>query len=158
MSFGTAHHETTSQMIELMMDMNFHGKKVLDMGCGTGILAILADKLGASEILAIDNDDWAYNNSVENIERNSSARVSVKLGGIDDVHGVFDIILANINRNVLLAQIASYSKMLIPGGVLLVSGFYEDDLAQIRECTSVNGLNFEAFITKNRWVAARFVK
>jgi len=158
MSFGTAHHETTSQVIELMMGMDFTGKKVLDMGCGTGILAVLADKMGASGTLAIDNDDWAFNNTVENIERNHSKNISAELGGIMEVHGVFDIILANINRNILLDQIYYYSDMLNPGGFLIMSGFYEEDLPAIRDCASGNGLRFESYISKNRWVAARFTK
>lgn len=158
MSFGTAHHETTSQMIELMLDMDFQGKRVLDMGCGTAILAILADKMGASGVMAFDNDSWAYNNSMENIEKNRSLHISVRFGDISDVTGDFDIILANINRNILLDQIPHYSKMLKPGGHLLMSGFYEDDLHRIRECASGNNLNFEINIMKNRWVAAKFIK
>jgi ribosomal protein L11 methyltransferase len=158
MSFGTAHHETTSQMIELMLDMDFRGKQVLDMGCGTGILAILADKMGAAGVLAVDNDSWAFNNSVENIEKNSSSHITVKLGGIDEPKGDFDIILANINRNILLDQIFYYAKMLNSGGYLLMSGFYEEDLPMIRECASINNLEFENYIMKNRWVAAKFIK
>jgi len=158
MSFGTAHHETTSQMIELMMEMEFHGKCVLDMGCGTGILAILADKMGASKVFAIDNDIWAYSNSIENIEKNVSSRITVNLGEIDDVPADFDIILANINRNVLLDQISHYSNMMNPGGHLLMSGFYEEDLSRIRECASLHNLYIELFITKNQWVAAKFGK
>lgn len=158
MSFGTAHHETTSQMIEFMLEMDFLGTKVLDMGCGTGILAILADKMGASQILAVDNDEWAYTNSVENTERNSTRHVTVKQGGIKDVQGDFDCILANINRNVLLDQIPSYSKMMHRGSFLLLSGFYEEDLDLIRESTSMNGLFFENYSMNNRWIAARFRK
>ncbi len=158
MSFGTAHHETTSQMIELMLDMDFVGKRVLDMGCGTGILSVLADKMGALSVLAIDNDNWAYNNSMENIEKNSSSHITVKLGEIGDVPGDFNIILANINRNILLDQIPYYSNMLNPGGNLLMSGFYEEDLSRIRECALVNNLYFEISIMKNRWIAAKFVK
>jgi ribosomal protein L11 methyltransferase len=158
MSFGTAHHETTSHMIEFMLGMDFIGKHVLDMGCGTGILAILADKMGASQVFAIDNDSWAFNNSVENIEKNSTSHVMVRLGGIDEVNGVYDIILANINRNILLDQIPYYSKMMKPGGNLLMSGFFEEDLPVIRECSLMNQLSFVTFIMKNRWVAAKFLR
>ena len=128
------------------------------MGCGTGILAVLADKMGASKVLAVDNDRWAYDNSMENIMKNSTSHVTVKLGEIGDVQGDFDIILANINRNILLDQIPAYSKFLKPGGHLLMSGFYEEDLPAIRNCASGNGLRLESFISKNRWVAARFIK
>jgi ribosomal protein L11 methyltransferase len=157
MSFGTAHHETTSQMIQLMLEMDFHEKKVLDMGCGTGILAILASKLGASDVLAIDNDSWAYNNSVENAERNQVPEIRVKLGGIEDVEGNFDIILANINRNILLDQIPHYAKRLNPSGILLMSGFYTSDLQVICECASANKISFASNLTKNQWVAAKFI-
>jgi ribosomal protein L11 methyltransferase len=158
MSFGTAHHETTSQMIELMLGMEFIGKTVLDMGCGTGILAVLADKMGAAQVLAVDNDEWAFNNSLENVEKNHSGNVRIQLGGIEIVSGSFDIILANITRNTLLEQIPAYSEMLLPGGKLLMSGFYEEDLLQIKDLAVKHKIVLDDYITKNRWVAARFVK
>jgi ribosomal protein L11 methyltransferase len=158
MSFGTAHHETTSQMIELMLGMNFKGKTVLDMGCGTGILAVLADKMGATQVLAVDNDEWAYNNTLENIEKNFTGNVLVELGGIETVSGRFDIILANITRNTLLEQIPSYSEMLVPGGKLLMSGFYEEDLLQIKDLAVKHKIFLDDYITKNKWVAASFIK
>jgi ribosomal protein L11 methyltransferase len=159
MSFGTAHHETTSMMLELTMDLAIRGKKVLDMGCGTGILAILAEKMHAREVIAIDNDEWAYNNTRENITRNNAAGIVVILGGAEAIPARrFDIILANINRNILLEQIPVYASHLAEGGELLVSGFYENDLPAIREVSEAAGLGFVSFISRNEWVAAKFAK
>jgi ribosomal protein L11 methyltransferase len=157
MSFGTAHHETTAMMIEMMMQMDFRGKKVLDMGCGTGILAIIADKMGASEVDAIDNNSWAFNNAMENIKINSAYTVTVKMGDIDAAGSGYNILLANINRNVLLCHIPEYSKQ-IQKGEMLISGFYEEDLTMIRHAAESNTFVFDRSITKNRWVAARFIK
>jgi ribosomal protein L11 methyltransferase len=157
MSFGTAHHETTAMMIEMMMQMDFNGKKVLDMGCGTGILAILAGMLGASEVDAVDNDEWAFNNAVENMERNGATKVNVKLGNITAAGSGYDIILANINRNVLLVHIPEYSKRM-KKGELLMSGFYEDDLEAIQKSATSNGFKFDRTINNNQWVATRFIK
>jgi ribosomal protein L11 methyltransferase len=157
MAFGTAHHETTTMMIEVMMQMDFRGKKVLDMGCGTGILAILAEKMGASEVAAIDNDSWAFSNAMENMEKNRATVVTVKMGDMDAVDSGYDILLANINRNVLISHLPEYSKR-IKKGELLMSGFYEEDLAMIRQAAELNAFVFDRNVTKNRWVAARFIK
>ena len=157
MSFGTAHHETTALMVEMMMQMDFMGKKVLDMGCGTGILAILAYKMGAAEVEAIDNDPWAYNNAMENMEKNHVTAMTVKMGDVDAAGSGYDILLANINRNVLISHLPEYSKR-IKKGELLMSGFYEEDLAMIRQAAELNAFIFDRHITKNRWVAARFIK
>jgi ribosomal protein L11 methyltransferase len=157
MSFGTAHHETTALMMEMMMEMNFHDKKVLDMGCGTGILAILAGKMGALKVDAIDNDNWAFSNAVENKERNDISMMNVKMGDVDVAGSDYDIILANINRNVLLSHIPEYSKK-ITKGELLMSGFYEEDLGLIRKTAELNAFSQDRVLTKNRWVAARFIK
>ena len=157
MSFGTAHHETTALMIEVMMQMDFMGKKVLDMGCGTGILAILAYKMGATEVEAIDNDPWAYNNAMENMKKNHVTAMTVKMGDVDAAGSGYDILLANINRNVLISHLPEYSKC-IKKGELLMSGFYEEDLAMIRQAAELNAFIFDRHITKNRWVAARFIK
>jgi ribosomal protein L11 methyltransferase len=155
MSFGTAHHETTAMMIEMMMGMDFQNKKVLDMGCGTGILAILACRMGASEVVAIDNDIWAFSNALENKERNHSLSMTVKLGDISDAGTGYDVLLANINRNVLLTQIPEYSKSLKTGNLLL-SGFYEEDLEIIRKSAESYEFVFDRVLIKNRWIAARF--
>jgi ribosomal protein L11 methyltransferase len=157
MSFGTAHHETTAMMIELMVQMDFFGKKVLDMGCGTGILSILADKMGAAEVDAIDNDNWAFSNAIENMEKNHASTVTVKMGDVDVAGTGYSILLANINRNVLVSHLPEYSKR-INKGELLMSGFYEEDLAMIRQTAESNAFVFNRYITKNRWVAARFIK
>ncbi len=157
MSFGTAHHETTAMMIEMMLEMDFHDKKVLDLGCGTGILAILAVKMGASEVLAIDNDQWAFNNAMENKERNHASRMNVKMGDINDAGPDYDILLANINRNTLLLNIPGFSKR-IKKGELLMSGFYEEDLGMIVEAAGSAEFVFDRILIKNRWIAARFIK
>lgn len=157
MSFGTAHHETTAMMIEMMFEMDFRNKMVLDMGCGTGILAILACKMRASEVVAIDNDIWAFSNSLENKERNHSLPMTVKLGDVSDAGSGYDVILANINRNVLLTHIPEYSKSLKTGSLLL-SGFYEEDLEIIRKTAESFEFVFDRVLIKNRWIAARFSK
>jgi ribosomal protein L11 methyltransferase len=158
MSFGTAHHETTSMMIEEMLGKEFSGKRVLDMGCGTGILAILAYKMGASAVLAIDNDAWAYENSIENCERNNATEIIVKQGDVQDITGHFDVILANINRNILLEQIPAYAASLVQGGELFMSGFYESDLPAISDKAQSQGLEFTSFRSRNNWVVAKFMK
>ncbi|HRY33069.1 MAG TPA: 50S ribosomal protein L11 methyltransferase [Bacteroidales bacterium] len=158
MSFGTAHHETTSQVMELMLDIDFRGRRVLDMGCGTAILAILAVKLGADGVLAIDNDRWAYENALENAERNGLAGqvrvIQADAGGIPDEQ--YHIILANINRNILMADMNSYAAHLLSGGLLVLSGFYEDDLPAIEAGCSRLNLARIRYLERNRWVAAVF--
>jgi ribosomal protein L11 methyltransferase len=159
MSFGTAHHETTAMMIELMLEMDFTGKKVLDMGCGTGILAILADKMKADKIIAVDNDEWAYNNAMENIRGNNAGKTDVILGGIKDIPtDGFDIILANLTRNIILEQFDDYHGLLNEHGELVVSGFYEADFPQIREHALKSGFHLLGFLLKNQWIAVKFRK
>nr|MBC8146434.1 50S ribosomal protein L11 methyltransferase [Bacteroidota bacterium] len=158
MSFGTAHHETTSQMMEFLLEMDLSGKTVLDMGCGTSVLAILASKLNAKEILAIDNEEWAYNNSIENIAKNKTDNIKVKLGDVSDLENMkFDLILANINRNILLKHISVYSKCLNKDGLLIMSGFYENDVEIIKNESELNGLKFHTMISKNKWAAIKFI-
>lgn len=159
MSFGTAHHETTSNMIEFLLEEDLEGKSVLDMGCGTSVLAILAAKRGGVNIYAIDNDEWAYENSLENIERNHVPEIKVLLGDAALLHDMgFDVIIANINRNILLNDIKSYVNVLNDNGVLLMSGFYEQDIAAIKEETEKYNLSFDRYKLKNNWVAIRFTK
>ena len=159
MSFGTGHHETTYLMLKTMLDLDFKDKNVLDMGCGTGVLAILASLKGAHKITAIDIDEWAYNNTLENIEKNNCSNISVFQGDANLLkEQKFDIIIANINRNILLNDIKQYSKVLKSGGTLLLSGLYDKDLPMIKEETSNNNIDYISFYEKNSWVAAKFLK
>lgn len=158
MSFGTGHHETTSMMIESILEINVTGHRVLDMGCGTGILAILASKRGASEILAIDIDEWCIRNSEENCQLNSTGNIIIKQGdaSILSGEGMFDIIIANINRNILLADMKAYLKQLKPGGLILFSGFYESDFNVIDEEAKSLNLRLINRKEKNNWTALTY--
>ena len=159
MSFGTAHHETTSQIIELMLHSDFTGLNLLDMGSGTGVLAILAKKLGSATTVAIDNDEWAYRNALDNIHLNDENDIVVELGDANTLNDrQFDIILANINRNILLRDMKEYVKCLVDGGKIFFSGFYEEDLVLITKEAERLGLKYSNHVTKNNWTAAVFVK
>ena len=132
MSFGTGHHETTTLVMEQQLSLDHHDKSVLDVGSGTGILAILAEMLGATQLTAFDIEEWAYLNAVENAELNGCKHITVFQGTIEDCPaGTYDIVLANINRNILLREIPIYVQFLKPGGTLMVSGFYEFDINDI---------------------------
>jgi len=159
MSFGTGHHETTSLMLKAMLSIDFTNKFVLDMGCGTGVLAILASFKNAKKVIAIDIDEWAYENTIENITRNGCKNIVVKKG---DAHLLknkkFDIILANINRNILLEDISIYAESLNQTGMLLLSGIYEKDLDVIKKEAETRNLKFEKYESKNNWVTANFIK
>lgn len=159
MAFGTGHHETTSLVINEILNMNVKGKRLLDMGCGTAVLAILGAMRGAKDILAIDIDTWCIENSIENIALNNVADIDVKLGGAELLdHLEFDIILANINRNILLADMKNYADCLNVGGELYMSGFYVEDIPLIEAEANVNGLKLEYFKEKNNWVVVKTVK
>lgn len=158
MSFGTAHHETTSLMMELLLDLKMEGKNVLDMGCGTGILAILSEMMGSSKILAIDNDLNAFENTLENITKNKCRHINVEMGGVEKITGNFDFILANINKNILLSDMKDYVTHLNNQGRILFSGFYEEDMADIKKQANTHNLTFEKHLKKNRWVAAIYKK
>lgn len=159
MSFGTGHHETTSLVIGEILKMNLTNKKVLDMGCGTAVLAILAAMRGASELLAIDIDSWCTENSLENIALNKVSGIEVKLGGAELLDGLhFDIILANINRNILLADMEKYAACLTTGGELYMSGFYKADIPVIEAELNRNGLELIDFKEKNNWVVVKTIK
>ena len=160
MAFGTGHHDTTCLMMSSMLETDFKGKKVLDMGCGTGILAILAAKLGATDLTAIDYDMLCYKSTFENTALNHVKGVHVICGSKEEIpEEEFDIILANINRNILTDQMQRYSEVLKPGGEIYFSGFYEhNDLDIIKESAHKNGFNYISHKTSNHWVAAKFVK
>lgn len=158
MSFGTGHHETTHMMLQHILNLDVRDKTVLDMGCGTGVLAILASKKGAKQLDAIDIDNWCYLNSLENIDRNGIENISVFEGDATLLgERKYDVIIANINRNILLEDIPKYIKCLVKGGVLLVSGFYLEDLPVITDKCREVGLRFEKNLEKNNWVAAKYV-
>jgi ribosomal protein L11 methyltransferase len=159
MSFGTAHHETTSLMIEWLKTEPIEGKRVLDMGCGTGVLAILAKKLGADYVEAIDNDEWAFENTKENILRNETAEIIVELGDAGNLKEKnFDLVIANINRNILIRDMPNYVQTMKKDAVILLSGFYKFDLDAVSEACVSNGLRYVSHLEKNHWVAAKFVK
>ena len=159
MSFGTGHHETTSMMISFILANSFSNSSVCDIGSGTGVLAILAEKRGASKIDAIDIDNWCYLNSIENIERNNSENINVYEGEVQKLmQFTYDNIFANINLNVLLADIPIYSKMLNTGGLLYLSGFYKRDINSIEKVTKSSNLSLVESKVKNQWVALKFAK
>ena len=160
MSFGTAHHETTSLMIEYILDEPLEGKKVLDMGAGTGILAILTYKKGAFPVMAVDNDEWAYLNNIENNAKNNTEKITVLQGDAHDITGnSFQVIFANINRNILLADMEIYAQTLEKEGMLFLSGFYTgEDLDKITDKCNLLGLNRISYKVKNNWCAAKFQK
>lgn len=154
MSFGTAHHETTSMMISYILENEWKDLTVLDMGCGTAVLAILASMKGASSLVAIDNDEWAYTNTLENLERNNIKNTLALQGGKEAIPDQkFDVILANINRNILMDQMERYSRTLSDGGKLFMSGFYEEDIPVIAEEAARFKLKFIGNKIKNKWVA-----
>lgn len=157
MSFGTGHHETTHMMIQHILKTDFKNKTVLDMGCGTGVLAILAEMRGAGSSDAIDIDNWCYLNTVENVERNNCVNITAYEGDVSLLLGrKYDIVIANINRNILLQDIKHYVKSLYPNGKLFLSGFYKEDLNMITEECAKNHLHFVDFISRNNWVAASY--
>lgn len=159
MSFGTGHHETTSMMISFILANSFYNSSVCDIGSGTAVLAILAEKRGANRIDAIDIDNWCYLNSIENIKRNNSENINVYEGEIEKLmHFKYDNIFANINLNVLLADIPIYSKMLNKDGVLYLSGFYKKDINSIEKVAEISNLSLVDSKVKNQWVALKFTK
>lgn len=157
MSFGTGHHATTRLMIGAMRDLDFCGKRVLDFGTGTGILAILAAKLGATEVLGIDNDAWSIENAEENGVANEIAGLELKLGSLEEAgEKPFDIILANINRHILLQYMEQMQKLLTPDGSLLLSGILLDDEEIVRNSGLNSGLRAVSRANEGDWVCMRF--
>jgi ribosomal protein L11 methyltransferase len=158
MSFGTGHHETTHMMIQHILKNDFKDKTVLDMGCGTGVLAILAEKVGATQLDAIDIDNWCYLNSIENVERNNCKHISVYEGDVALLEGKnYDAIIANINRNILLADIGAYAKCLNANGMLFLSGFYKEDIPLIEAECNNHMLKLNEIIERGQWVSLKFI-
>ena len=159
MAFGTGHHETTSSIISELLEADLQGKSVLDMGCGTSILAILASMRGANPITAIDIDDWCVNNSRDNIALNGINNITVEWGDANLLKGrePFDVIIANINRNILLADMAQYAACMHAGSELFMSGFYVQDIPVIQEKAESLGMEFIHHREKNNWAAVKFV-
>ena len=160
MAFGSGHHQTTAMMVKwILNDKNINGKSVLDMGCGTAILAIVAKKCGAGNVCAIDIDERAYNNAKENIALNGCSDIEVRLGGAEAIgDSKFDIILANINKNILLSDMSIYSSALKPGGSIYVSGFFVSDIEDLSKCASQYGLTKVAEVSDEEWASVKFSK
>ena len=159
MSFGTGHHETTALMLELMLDLDVAGKKVIDMGCGTGILAIFAAKKNAAQVMAIDIDEWACRNAAENCQLNNTNDIEILHGDGKLLQGrSFDVVIANITRNILLADMAIYANCLTTNGMLQISGFLTSDFDDIVAQAEKNSLNLVKSLQKKNWMAALFQK
>lgn len=159
MSFGTGHHETTHMMIQHILKNDVANKSVLDMGCGTGVLAILAEMKGAKPIDAVDYDNWCYLNSIENVERNNCNHITVIEGDASVLKNKkYDIIIANINRNILLQDMETYASCLNKKGTLFLSGFYNDDIPVIKAACHANNLELQLQLERNNWVALEFKK
>ena len=158
MSFGTGHHETTALMLRHLLEMTCTDLKILDMGCGTGVLGIASLGLGAASVLAIDIEPWCIENTLENAELNNCELTVLEQSFVPLDQGLFDLVIANINRNILLEQMESYAKINAEGGTILVSGFYQKDLALIRAQMTKLGYELHIKYQENDWVAARFHK
>ncbi|WP_305728350.1 50S ribosomal protein L11 methyltransferase [Cytophaga hutchinsonii] len=161
MSFGTGHHATTSLMLEYELETDLQDKIMIDAGCGTGILSILAQKKGAKKIYAFDIEDWAFENLIENCNLNGCDRIQTGQGTITEIISAaiqVDILLANINKNVLLAEMDEYNKRLLPNGLLFLSGFYEEDITDILTRAEDAGFKKESFKVKDRWVSMKLIK
>ncbi|MEG1026772.1 MAG: 50S ribosomal protein L11 methyltransferase [Flavobacterium sp.] len=161
MSFGTGHHETTFMMMKHLLNIDVTDMEVLDMGCGTAILAILALMKGAKHADAIDIDNWCYLNSIENAERNNITNIDVYEGDADllaDKTNKYDLVIANINRNILLNDMEAYAKTLKTGGIILFSGFYTEDIAAIEEAANQQNMFLDYQLERNNWASLKFIK
>jgi ribosomal protein L11 methyltransferase len=159
MSFGTGHHPTTVSVIRLMRDLDFTDKTVFDYGCGTGVLSIVADKLGAKSITAIDIDEWSIENSEENFRKNGMEKFDLSAKPLDSFAGTeYDIILANINKNIIIQNLGNLAKISKPGTPILFSGFFTHDLADIAEAAAPHGFTYIKHISNNEWAAALFTR
>ncbi len=153
MSFGTGHHETTRMMLEYLCEVDCAGKSVFDFGCGTGVLAIFAALRGAHPLLGIDNDEWSVENARENADNNGGRAIQISGMSIEEVEGSYDLILANINLNILLAHRSSLKRLLAPGGTLILSGVLLSDIPQLEKAFGECGLTLRSQKQKKDWVA-----
>jgi ribosomal protein L11 methyltransferase len=159
MSFGTGHHQTTWLASKKLFNLDVKGKRILDMGTGTGVLAIIAEKLGAEYVFAPDIDEWSFNNANENSTLNECSKIEVALGGDELLDGKeFDIIIANINKNILIQHFPVYAKALVSGGTMLNSGFFTTDKEDLVEEAGQSGFVFESIESKDEWAMLEFVK
>ncbi|NOZ47203.1 MAG: 50S ribosomal protein L11 methyltransferase [Chlorobi bacterium] len=159
MAFGTGHHATTAMMIEHLLALDIAGKKVLDMGSGTGVLSILASLKNAELVFAVDNDKWAYNNCVENIERNNCDNIIAIEGDVNSIsNDMFDVILSNINRNTLINDIDFYANVLNSHGLLIMSGFYVDDIPAVEQKANAQDLFLKKYLEKENWASVLFAE
>lgn len=160
MAFGTGYHQTTCHMLRAILGENMTGKSVLDMGCGTALLAILARKHGAKNVTAIDIDEFAYENALENIALNDTPDIEVRLGGAEALRedDIFDYVIANINRNILVADMGNYAACMHSGSVIFISGFYTEDMEILKAEAARHGLRYDSYAEDNRWAMMKFVK
>lgn len=160
MAFGTGYHQTTCHMLRAILASDMNGKSVLDMGCGTALLAILARKHGATDVVAIDIDEFAYENAKENVVLNNTPDIEVRLGGADAIKedDSFDYVIANINRNILLADMVNYVRCMHPGSQIFISGFYTEDMEVLKEEAARHGLRYIGYAEDNRWAMMKFEK
>lgn len=160
MAFGTGYHQTTCHMLRAILASDMEGKSVLDMGCGTALLAILARKHGATDVVAIDIDEFAYENAKENIVLNGTPDIEVRLGGAEAINesDSFDFVIANINRNILLMDMVNYVRCMHSGSQIFISGFYTEDMEVLKEEAARHGLRYIDYAENDRWAMMRFVK
>lgn len=160
MAFGTGYHQTTCHMLRAILASDMEGKSILDMGCGTALLAILARKHGATDVVAIDIDEFAYENAKENIVLNGTPDIEVRLGGAEAIKesDSFDFVIANINRNILLMDMVNYVRCMHSGSQIFISGFYTEDMEVLKEEASRHGLRYLDYAENDRWAMMRFVK
>lgn len=159
MSFGTGHHHTTWLMIESMIGMELEDCRVLDMGCGTGVLGIYASLKGARKVLGVDNDQWAYENALENVRMNKTKAMEVRFGDASSLEDEeFDVVLANITRNILVRDLSEYNRHLVQGGMLLLSGFLAEDVQFVLNAAYDCGLEHQTTSERSNWISLSFIK
>ncbi len=157
MSFGTGHHATTYMVMQLMRDIDCNNKTVFDFGTGTGILAILAEKLGAKEVLAIDYDDWCIENATENIERNNCSSITIQKGDTAKLSKKYDVVIANINKNIILDNLSFLAEDVVPNGQILLSGLLQEDETDILNAVKTLGWQHKTTVSRGIWIAMHFI-